>query len=160
MQSQFSPLEILLYSIQSMWITQTQVVRSSHLRTWWRHQMETFFPLLALCEGNSPVIGEFPSQRPVTQSFDFSLIWAWTKCWANNRNAGDLWRHCAHYDVTVMIWPAFHFVKMAEHKLSNVLLAIYKTHAASIKSNTVWCTGYYLTTVTVSIENYVLTLQT
>ena len=32
--------------------------------------METFSVLLALCAGNSPVTGEFPSQRPVTQSFD------------------------------------------------------------------------------------------
>ena len=32
--------------------------------------METFSVLLALCAGNSPVPGEFPSQRPVTQSFD------------------------------------------------------------------------------------------
>ena len=38
--------------------------------TWWRHQMETFSALLALCAGNSPVTGEFPAQRPVTQSFD------------------------------------------------------------------------------------------
>ena len=38
--------------------------------TWWRHQMETFSTLLALCEGNSPVTGEFPSRRPVTRSFD------------------------------------------------------------------------------------------
>ena len=36
----------------------------------WRHQMETFSALLALCMGNSPVTGEFPEQRPVTQSFD------------------------------------------------------------------------------------------
>ena len=36
----------------------------------WRHQMETFSALLALCAGNSPVAGEFPSQRPVTRSFD------------------------------------------------------------------------------------------
>ena len=28
------------------------------------------FALLALCVGNSPVSGEFPSQRPVTRSFD------------------------------------------------------------------------------------------
>ena len=28
------------------------------------------FRLLALCEGNPPVIGGFPSQRPVTLSFD------------------------------------------------------------------------------------------
>ena len=37
---------------------------------WWRHQMETFSALLALCAGNSPVTGEFPSQRPVMRSFD------------------------------------------------------------------------------------------
>ena len=37
---------------------------------WWRHQMETFSTLLALWAGNSPVTGEFPTQRPVTRSFD------------------------------------------------------------------------------------------
>ena len=31
--------------------------------------METLSASLALCAGNSPVIGEFPSQRPVTRSF-------------------------------------------------------------------------------------------
>ena len=41
--------------------------------TWWRHQMETFSALLALCAGNSPVPGEFPTQRPVTRSFDVSF---------------------------------------------------------------------------------------
>ena len=39
--------------------------------SWWRRQMETFSALLALCEGNSPVNNEFPSQRPVMRSFDF-----------------------------------------------------------------------------------------
>ena len=32
--------------------------------------METFCALLAICAGNSPVPGEFPTQKPVTQSFD------------------------------------------------------------------------------------------
>ena len=32
--------------------------------------METFSALLAFCVGNSPVTGEFPSQRLVTRSFD------------------------------------------------------------------------------------------
>ena len=32
--------------------------------------METFSALLAFCAGNSPVTGEFLSQRPVTQNFD------------------------------------------------------------------------------------------
>ena len=38
--------------------------------TRWRHQMEKFSVLLAICAGNSPVPGEFPAQRPVTRSFD------------------------------------------------------------------------------------------
>ena len=52
-----------------------------HRCAWWRHQMETFSAFLALCAGNSPVTGEFPSQRPVTRSFDVFMICAWIKCW-------------------------------------------------------------------------------
>ena len=43
------------------------------ITTWWRHQLETFSALLAICAGNSPVPGEFPAQRPVTRSFDVFL---------------------------------------------------------------------------------------
>ena len=61
--------------------------------------METFSALLAICAGNSPVTGEFLTQRPVTRSFDvfFDLH-------LNKRlsKAGDLRLHRAHYDVTVM----------------------------------------------------------
>ena len=32
----------------------------------------------------------------------FSLSYAWTNVWANHRHAGDLRRHRAYYDVTVM----------------------------------------------------------
>ena len=32
-----------------------------HFNTWWRHQMAIFSALLALCEGNPPVAGGFPS---------------------------------------------------------------------------------------------------
>ena len=41
-----------------------------YFMAWWRHQMETFSALLVICAGNSPVPGEFPTQRPVTRSFD------------------------------------------------------------------------------------------
>ena len=47
---------------------------------WWRHEMETFSALLAICSGNSPVPGEFPAQRPVTQNFDISLICTRINC--------------------------------------------------------------------------------
>ena len=69
--------------------------------TWWRHQMETFSALLALCTGNSPVTGEFPSQRPMTRNFvvyfDLRLNKRLSKWWG-----WDLRRHCAHHDVTVI----------------------------------------------------------
>ena len=70
------------------------------LGTWWRHQMENFSTLLVICAGNSSVNGEFPAQRPVTRSFDFSLICAWMNGWVNS---GDLRCHRSHYDVTVSL---------------------------------------------------------
>ena len=68
---------------------------------WWRHQMETFSVLLAICAGNSPVTGEFPAQRPVTRCFDVFFDLRPNK-WISNREAGDLRHHRAHYDVTVI----------------------------------------------------------
>ena len=38
--------------------------------SWWRHELETFSAILAICAGNPPVTGEFPAQMPVTRSFD------------------------------------------------------------------------------------------
>ena len=66
-----------------------------------RHQMEKKSALLALCAGNSPVTGEFPTQRPVTRSFDVSFdlcvnkrlskrSWGW---WFETPSCL-LWRHC------------------------------------------------------------------
>ena len=70
---------------------------------WWRHQMETFSALLALSAGNSPVTGEFPHKGQWRGALMFSLICAWINGWVNNREAGDLRRYRAHYDVTVML---------------------------------------------------------
>ena len=75
--------------------------------SWWRHQMETFSALLAICAGNLPVPGEFPAQRPVTRSFDvfFDLHlnkrlskqwWGW---WFETLRH-PLWRHRNVADLT------------------------------------------------------------
>ena len=48
---------------------------------------------------NSPHKGQW------RQVLMFSLICPWTNGWVNNRNAGELRRHRAHYDVIVM-WLA------------------------------------------------------
>ena len=69
---------------------------------WWRHQMETFSTLLALCVGNSLGPSEFPAQRPLTRSFDVLFDLRLNNGWVNYRKAGDLRCHHAHYDVTAM----------------------------------------------------------
>ena len=67
---------------------------------WWRHQLETFSALLAICAENSPLPGEFPAQRPVTRSFDVFFdprlnkrlskqSWGW---WFETPSR-PLWRH-------------------------------------------------------------------
>ena len=65
--------------------------------------METFSALLAICAGNSPVPGEFPTQRPVTRSFDVFFDLRPNKR-VKNDEAGDLRHHRAHYDVIVMTY--------------------------------------------------------
>ena len=73
----------------------------AYLRTWWHHQMETFSALLAICAGNSPVLGEFPAQRPVMRSFDVFFHLRLNKrlskqswgCWFEML-LRPLWRHC------------------------------------------------------------------
>ena len=59
--------------------------------------------LLALCAGNSPVTENSPHKGQWCGALMFSLICVWINGWVNNREAGDLRRHRAHYDVSVMI---------------------------------------------------------
>ena len=84
----------------SEWLSLWRMIHKA-ARSWCRHQMVTFSALLAFCAGNSPTIGEFPSQRPVTRSFDvfFDLrlnkrlvkpSWSW---WFETPSRL-LWRHC------------------------------------------------------------------
>ena len=68
--------------------------------TWWRHQIETFSALLAICAGNSPFTGEFPTQRPVTRGvdvfFDLRLnerLSKQSRGWCFETPSRPLWRH-------------------------------------------------------------------
>ena len=69
---------------------------------WWRHQMEIFS---GLSTGHRWI--------PLTKASDaelwFFFICAWTNDWANNGDAGDLRRHRAHYDVTVVLCVSLKF---------------------------------------------------
>ena len=59
--------------------------------------METFCALLARCVGNSPV----------------------TK--VNNREAGELRRHHAHYDITVMSYPLIPLPAITSYHLNDTI---------------------------------------
>ena len=67
------------------------VIKWKHFRRYW----PCMWPV------NSPHKGRW------RESLMFSLICAWTEDWVNKRDAGDLKRHCAHYDVTVMPIPYY-----------------------------------------------------
>ena len=69
-------------------------------RPLWRHQMETFSALLAICTGNSPM--NSPHKGQWRGALMFSLICVWINSWIHNREAGDLRRNRIHYDVIVM----------------------------------------------------------
>ena len=70
---------------------------------WWRHQMETFSALLAICAGNSPVPVNSLRKGQWRGALMFSLICTRINGWVNNGEAGDLRRNRAHYDVIVML---------------------------------------------------------
>ena len=109
------------FAISCHWASVSEVVQPwliSHtiyklmMETWWRHQMEAFSALLTLSAGNSPVPGEFPSQRSVTRIFDvfFELrlnnrlikqSWGW---WSDTPSHS-LWRHCNELcEVFCLLW--------------------------------------------------------
>ena len=95
------------------------LVAQEYLSARCRHQMEKISTLLALCAGNSPVTGAFPSQRPVTRSFDVFFYVRMNK--RLSKQTGDLRLHRTHYDVTVMI-PMRGTVSNFEYHFTRVCL--------------------------------------
>ena len=69
------------------------VIRWKHFPCYW-----PFLRGIHLSPVNSPHKGQCRG------ALMFSLICAWMNNWANNREAGNLRRHGAHYDVTVMAY--------------------------------------------------------
>ena len=64
----------------------------------WKH-FPRYWPFVrGICQSpvNSPHKGQWRG------ALMFSLICVWINGWVSNREAGDLRRYCAHYDVTVM----------------------------------------------------------
>ena len=109
-----------------------------HLITWWRHQMETFSALLALCAGKSPVPVNFPHKGQWRRVLMFSLIYAWIHDWINNSEAGDLRRQRGHYDVIVMHRPCAYILE--QHTLT---LAVFES-VHNISLSDIWYESEYI----------------
>ena len=94
------PHPSLTRKISPFWCPNVRPIDLKLCYSWWRHQMETFTALLAICAGNSPVPDEFSAQRPVTRSFyvffDLRLNKRLSKQswgWRFETLSRPLWRH-------------------------------------------------------------------
>ena len=115
-------------------IESNQSLYKSHIKglscafsTTWRHQMETFSALLATCAGNSRVPGEFPTQRPVTGTFDVffdlrmnkRLCKQWRGWWFETLLC-PLWRHHnetrIHFILQIYTWKLYHGMALSINK--------------------------------------------
>ena len=94
-------ISCLMFSLIGIVISCARVKCNNAVRTrasWWCHQMEGFSALLAVCAGDSPVTGEFPSQGPVARSLDVFIdghsyiMYQGQTCWCS-AFARSWWRH-------------------------------------------------------------------
>ena len=126
--------------------------------SWWRHQMETFSALLAICAGNSPVPGESPAQRPVTQSFDvfFDLrlnkrLRKQSRGWWFETLSRPLWRH--RNDIYGQMALNWHLNYENRHTcLRDIIFGPLGAHWGSLlwskrtqASARLWRTGFHVT---------------
>ena len=74
------------------WLSQDDVIKWKHFPRYW-----SFVRRIHRSPLNSPHKGQWRG------ALMFSLICAWRNGWVNNRDAGDLRRHRAHYDVIVLL---------------------------------------------------------
>ena len=68
----YTMVHIIAYNEWYIWLWHRLwyiVIAICDLVPWWYHAMETLSTLLALCEGNPPVTGGFPSQRASNVDF-------------------------------------------------------------------------------------------
>ena len=74
-----------------------------NINAWWRHEGKHFLRYWPFVRGihRSPV--NSPHKGQWRRALIFSLICVWINGRVNNGEAGDLRRHCSHYDVIVMM---------------------------------------------------------
>ena len=82
--------------------------------------------MMTSSNGNIFRVTGYKRNSPVIGALRFSFICARTNCWVNNRDPGDLRRHRARYDITVMSW-------------NNVVWQVFVNHCAKIAFLNILC---------------------
>ena len=101
-------LQCVFKNMVYVWVRQTDMTiwgmlcQKRELMAWWRHQLETFPRYWPFVRGIHRTRWIPTHKGQWHGGLIFSLICAWINSWVNNREAGDLRCHRAHYDVIVM----------------------------------------------------------
>ena len=88
--SAVSPYNVIFNQLKAKFMDHADVIKCKHFPRYW-----PFVRKIHRTPVDSPHKGQWRG------ALIFSLIWAWTNGWANNRDVGDLRCHRVHYDVTV-----------------------------------------------------------
>ena len=114
-------------------LAETLLIRSIHQKqniTWWRHQMETFSPLLVLCAENSPVNVKSPHKGQWRGAMLFSLIFALDKRpskqswgWLFETPSRTKWRHSLFHMLVTSLEPLH---ELNQRKFSRVIHEVLK----------------------------------
>ena len=98
-------MSVVEHSIRYFHSYHDDVIKWKHFPRYW-----PFVRRIHRSPVNSPHKGQWRG------ALMFSLIWTWINNWVNNLEAGDLRRHRAHCDVSV-IWHGLYFVNHFVHNL-------------------------------------------
>ena len=117
-----------------LWFIHGDVIKWKHFPRYW-----PFVRAIHWSSMNSPHKGQRRG------ALVFSLICAWINGWANNREAGDLRCHRAHYDVSVMQMSYWLYHQLAHHILQFIDYndVIMSAMTSEITSLTIVCTSIY-----------------
>ena len=90
----------------------------------WKHYRR-YWPFVREIRG-SPV--NSPNKGQWRGALMFSFICAWTNGWVSNRDAGDLRRHSAYVDVTVMALIKQHRTYSVANMVLTVFISVWRSH--------------------------------
>ena len=106
------------------------------LNSWWRawKHFQQYWPFVRGIH-RSPVNSPHEGQR--RGALIFSLICTWINGWVNNREAGDLRRHRAHYDVTALYTRVW-YVTLSQDNYNSFITIVMQNYIKELDACGKW----------------------